>query len=122
MTARVLIVDDMLPSVKMLAAKLSGEYYEILTAHDGPTALEVAETQDPDLILLDVMMPGMEGDVFCRLIKGREESGDIPIILVSTKDEKELQELVEDVGADDYMWKAKVNAHELKKIIYKHSW
>ncbi len=56
MSARILIDDDMLPSVRMLVAKLTAEYYDVITAIDGPSALEVVHEQNPDLILLDVMI------------------------------------------------------------------
>ena len=69
MSARILIVDDKPSSIKMLAAKLSNEYYEVLTAGDGQAALEAAERDAPDLVLLDVMMPGMDGFEVCRPIK-----------------------------------------------------
>ena len=61
MPARILVVDDMVVSVKMLSAKLTGEYYDVLTATDGPSALEIITRDEPDLVLLDVMMPGMDG-------------------------------------------------------------
>jgi CheY-like chemotaxis protein len=61
MPGRVLVVDDVLPNVKRLEAKLSSEYFDVLSARDGPEALRVIEEQPPDLILLDVMMPGLDG-------------------------------------------------------------
>jgi two-component system cell cycle response regulator len=57
MTARVLVVDDVELNVKLLEAKLSSEYFEVIVADNGPVALELAETEMPDIILLDVMMP-----------------------------------------------------------------
>jgi len=61
MTARVLVVDDLVPNVRLLEAKLTAEYYDVVTATDGPTALEIVEKEAPDIVLLDVMMPGMDG-------------------------------------------------------------
>ena len=61
MPARILVVDDLPASVKVLEAKLTSEYYEVLTATDGATALEIVRERDPDLVLLDVLMPGMDG-------------------------------------------------------------
>ncbi|HRD27102.1 MAG TPA: response regulator, partial [Caulobacter sp.] len=66
MSARILVVDDIEANVKLLEAKLAAEYYEVLTASDGPTALAVAAAESPDIILLDVMMPGMDGFAVCR--------------------------------------------------------
>ena len=79
MSARILIVDDLPTSVKVLAAKLTSEYYDVITAHDGPTALETVEREKPDLVLLDVMMPGMDGFEVCRRIKGSPGTAHIPV-------------------------------------------
>jgi len=69
MSGRVLVVDDILPNVKLLEAKLASEYYDVLTATSGKEALEKIATESPDLVLLDVMMPGMDGFEVCRKIK-----------------------------------------------------
>ena len=69
MSARILIVDDTPSSVKMLAAKLTNEYYEVLTADAGKAALKAVEEDAPDLVLLDVMMPGIDGFDVCQQIK-----------------------------------------------------
>ena len=69
MSARILIVDDILPNVKLLEAKLSAEYYEVLTAMNGEEALKKVEGESPDMVLLDVMMPGMDGFEVCTKIK-----------------------------------------------------
>src|SRR3990167_2941783 len=61
MSARILVVDDIEANVKLLEARLTAEYYEVLTASDGPTALALAASEKPDIVLLDVMMPGMDG-------------------------------------------------------------
>src|SRR3982750_1107349 len=61
MSARILVVDDIEANVRLLEAKLSAEYYEVLTASDGPTALAMAAAAKPDIVLLDVMMPGADG-------------------------------------------------------------
>ena len=75
MPGRVLVVDDVLPNVKLLEAKLSSEYFDVLSAYDGPEALKVIEDQSPDLVLLDVMMPGMDGFEVCRRIRGNQHEG-----------------------------------------------
>ena len=61
MTARILVVDDLEPNVKLLEAKFSSEYFDVITATDGPTALEKVVEEAPHIVLLDVMMPGMDG-------------------------------------------------------------
>ena len=73
MSARILVVDDILPNVKLLEAKLSGEYFEVLTALNGPDALEIAENEGPDIVLLDVMMPGMDGFEVCERLKNNQK-------------------------------------------------
>ena len=69
MTARVLVVDDILANVKLLEARLQAEYFEVLTANSGQQALDVLARERVDVILLDVMMPGMDGFETCRHIK-----------------------------------------------------
>ena len=69
MSARVLVVDDVLPNVKLLAAKLTREYFDVITAFNGPEALERIKKEAPDIILLDVMMPGMDGFEVCARIR-----------------------------------------------------
>ena len=69
MSARILVVDDVPANVRLLEAKLSAEYFQVITAFDGPGALESAEGQCPDLILTDIMMPGMDGFELCARLK-----------------------------------------------------
>jgi two-component system cell cycle response regulator len=68
MTARILIVDDIPINTRLMEAKLLAEYYQVYTARDGLDAISIARSWQPDLILLDVMMPGMDGYECCRLI------------------------------------------------------
>ena len=70
-------------SVRVLEAKLTSEYYDVLTATDGQSALEMVHDHDPDLILLDVMMPGMDGVEVCRRIKENPDTTHIPVVMVS---------------------------------------
>ena len=83
MSGRVLVVDDIEANVKLLDAKLSSEYFDVLTAYNGPTALEIAETELPDVILLDVMMPRMDGFEVCRQLKANRRTVDVPVVMVT---------------------------------------
>jgi two-component system cell cycle response regulator len=105
MTARILVVDDVLANVRLLEARLSAEYYEVLTATDGEGALAKAATERPDIILLDVMMPGLDGFAVCRRLKEDPETRHIPVVLVTALDGRDdrLQGL--ESGADDFLTK-----------------
>ena len=83
MSARVLVVDDVDVNVKLLEAKLSSEYFDVLTASNGAAALEIAARELPYIILLDVMMPGMDGFEVCRRIKADPKSAHIPVVMVT---------------------------------------
>ena len=85
MTARILVVDDILPNVKLLEAKLSAEYFQVLSAFDGPSALAAAAKEQPDLILLDVMMPEMDGFEFIEQLRTNPEWRSIPLVVVTAK-------------------------------------
>ncbi len=105
MTARVLIVDDIAANVRLLQAKLEADYYEVLTAADGLGAIEVAISAQPDIILLDVMMPGIDGYEVCRQLKDNPETRHIPIILVTALDGREDRLSGLAAGADDFLTK-----------------
>ena len=105
MTARVLVVDDIPRNVKLLEAKLTAEYFEVLCAESGQRALEVVREQRPDIVLLDVMMPGMDGFEVCRRIKSEPQTMHIPVIMVTALDQ--IHDRVEglEAGADDFLTK-----------------
>ena len=105
MTARVLVVDDVPANVKLLEAKLSAEYYEVITAVNGQQAIEVAEAEMPDIILLDVMMPVMDGFTACRKLKENSRLRHIPVIMITALDQPSdrVQGLLS--GADDFISK-----------------
>ena len=105
MTARILVVDDMEPNVRLLEAKLTLEYYEVLTASDGASAIEIADRERPDLILLDVMMPGMDGFETCRRLKADPVTRHIPVVLVTALDGREDKLKGLEAGADDFVTK-----------------
>ena len=105
MTARILVVDDVEPNVRLLEAKLTLEYYEVLTAGDGATALQIASDERPDIILLDVMMPGMDGFETCRRLKADPVTRHIPVVLVTALDGREDKIKGLEAGADDFVTK-----------------
>ena len=105
MTARILVVDDVEANVRLLEAKLTLEYYEVLTAGDGSSALQVACEERPDIILLDVMMPGMDGFETCRRLKADPVTRHIPVVLVTALDGREDKLKGLDAGADDFVTK-----------------
>ena len=105
MTARILVVDDVEPNVRLLEAKLTLEYYEVLTAMDGATALTIAAAERPDIILLDVMMPGMDGFETCKRLKADPVTRHIPVVLVTALDGREDKIKGLGVGADDFVTK-----------------
>ncbi len=105
MTARVLIVDDIAANVRLLQAKLEADYYEVLTASDGRTAIATAIAEQPDIILLDVMMPEIDGYEVCRQLKQHAETRHIPIILITALDGREDRLSGLEAGADDFLTK-----------------
>ncbi len=105
MSARVLVVDDILPNVKLLEARLNSEYYDVLIATSGQEALEKAENESPDIILLDIMMPGMDGFEVCRRIKDNPKTTHIPVVMVTALTENEDRVRGLEAGADDFLSK-----------------
>ncbi|MBJ7485505.1 PleD family two-component system response regulator [Brevundimonas sp.] len=105
MTARILVVDDVPANVRLLEAKLTIEYYDVVSCHDGQTALKLAAAEKPDIILLDVMMPGMDGFEVCRRLKADAETRHIPVVLVTALDGREDRIKGLDAGADDFLTK-----------------
>lgn len=105
MTARVLVVDDILANVRLLEAKLTSEYFEVCTAMNGADALEAVDSFKPDIILLDVMMPGIDGIEVCRRIKTNRQTQHIPVIMVTALDQVEDRVRGLEAGADDFITK-----------------
>jgi two-component system cell cycle response regulator len=105
MSARILVVDDILPNVKLLEAKLSSEYYDVLTATSGEEALQRVAQDSPDLVLLDVMMPGMDGFEVCRRIKANPAYAHIPVVMVTALTDSTDKVRGLEAGADDFLSK-----------------
>jgi two-component system cell cycle response regulator len=105
MTARVLVVDDILSNVKLLEAKLTAEYFEVASAYNGLEALAKIEEQQPDIVLLDVMMPGMDGFEVCRRIKQNPRTAHLPVVMVTALDQPADRVAGLEAGADDFLTK-----------------
>ncbi len=105
MTARILVVDDIVANVRLLEAKLSAEYFEVVTAMNGVDALEAVQRTKPDIILLDVMMPGIDGIEVCKRIKANAATQHIPVIMVTALDQLEDRVRGLEAGADDFLTK-----------------
>ncbi len=102
---KILVVDDEIYIVHILDFSLGMEGYEVLTALDGEQALEKARAEHPDLIVLDIMMPKLDGYETCKMLKADEATKNIPVILLSAKGRNVDQKVGFEVGADDYITK-----------------
>ena len=105
MTARVLVVDDILPNIKLLEARLTAEYFDVLTATNGLDALSICAEGQCDIVLLDVMMPGMDGFEVCRRLKADPATAHIPVVMVTALDQPADRVRGLEAGADDFLTK-----------------
>ncbi len=102
---KILVVDDEIYIVHILDFSLGMEGYEVVTALDGEQALERVASERPDLIVLDIMMPKLDGYEVCRAVKSNPATKNVPVILLSAKGRNVDQKMGFDVGADDYITK-----------------
>jgi two-component system cell cycle response regulator len=105
MTARILVVDDIPANVKLLEARLLAEYFDVLTAGDGYQALAICERNQVDLVLLDIMMPGMDGFEVCERLKANPKTSHIPVVMVTALDQSADRVRGLKAGADDFLTK-----------------
>jgi len=105
MSTRILVVDDLLPNVRLLEAKLEHEYYDVTTAQNGKEALESVIQYPPDIILLDVMMPEMDGFETCRRLKSNPKTANIPVVMVTALSDVDDRVQGLNAGADDFLTK-----------------
>ena len=105
MSARLLVVDDILANRRLMQAKLEAKYYSVLLAENGPTALKIAAEENPDIILLDVMMPGMDGYEVCRRLKADPQTAHIPVVMLTALNETADRVRGLESGADDFLTK-----------------
>jgi len=112
---KILIIDDEPDIIEFCQMALEANGYEVLSALSGESGLEIIASTPPDLILLDIMMPGMDGFEVCKRLKGSDDTKDIPVFMVSAKAlELDLQRGHE-VGCDDYV----VKPFEMKALLEK---
>ena len=105
MSARVLVVDDVPANVRLLEARLSAEYFDVMTASNGAQALEICARAECDIILLDVMMPDMDGFEVCRRLKSNPATHFIPVVMVTALDSPADRVRGLEAGADDFLTK-----------------
>jgi two-component system, cell cycle response regulator len=105
MTARVLVVDDLATNIKLLEARLAAEYFEVVTATNGPQAIEICAQGQCDIVLLDVLMPGMDGLEVCRRLKSNPRTAHIPVVIITALDQSSDRIAGLEAGADDFITK-----------------
>ena len=116
MSARVLVVDDNAPNRRLLAARLNAEYFDVLTASNGPEAIGICEKTQCDIVLLDVMMPDMDGFEVCRRLRSLDVTAHLPIVMVTALDQP--SDLVRglEAGADDFLTKPIDEVHLIARV------
>ncbi|GAA0608129.1 response regulator YycF [Virgibacillus siamensis] len=113
MTQKILVVDDEQPIADILKFNLEKEGYQVVIANDGDEAIELAGAEDPDLVLLDIMLPGKDGNEVCREIRKTQS---MPIIMLTAKDAEIDKVLGLELGADDYVTKPFSNREIIARV------
>lgn len=111
--SKILVIDDEQPIADILKFNLEKEGYEVVVANDGDTAIELAEEERPDLVLLDIMLPGKDGNEVCREIRKTQT---MPIIMLTAKDSEIDKVLGLELGADDYVTKPFSNRELIARV------
>ncbi|QNU16581.1 response regulator [Thermomonas sp. XSG] len=113
---RILVVDDSPTIVALLKRMLVQNHFEVLVAYDGESALEIARRERPDLIFLDIVLPGIDGFSALRKLRRDEATRDVPIIMISGNAQATEQFYVQRIGADDFMKKPFSRAEVFSRI------
>ena len=119
MSKRIMIVDDEPDLITLVQVRLAASGYEVIAAHDGGEGLEKAQKEKPDLILLDVMMPGIDGFEVLRKLKNSPQTISIPVIMLTAKGDRQSLSKAKDLGATDYITKP-FNSEALLDLIKRY--
>ena len=102
---KILVVEDEADLVKAIELRLTKEGFDVITALDGGDALKKARTENPDLLILDLMLPKIDGYKVCRLLKFDQKHKDVPVIMLTARVEERDRNLGMEMGADEYITK-----------------
>jgi DNA-binding response OmpR family regulator len=116
LSAKVLIVDDEIDSLKLIGLLLESKGYQIVAAQNGERAIEKALQEPPDLVILDVMMPGMSGYEVCRRLRTNPQTATIPILMFTAKTQVMDKVIGFEAGADEYLTKPIQPAELLDRV------
>ena len=114
--ARIMVVDDEVGALTLIGIMLERGGFEVIKAEDAYSALNTLETVTPDLLILDVMMPGMDGIELCGHLRSREDTENVPIVILSARGDPESVAAGIDAGANDYLQKPILHHDLLAKV------
>lgn len=117
---KVLVVDDYVGMRRMMKEFLEIEEFQVQTASDGLEALNVVKGWHPDLIIMDINMPHLNGIEVCKVLKGSATTRQIPIVLISTMDEDQIDEKIREAGADRFLSKP-FGFHDILELAHSYS-
>lgn len=115
---KILFVEDEVDLIAMLQVRIEASGYEFLSADDGETGLEVALAEKPDLILLDLIMPKMNGYELCYSLKNNDEMKNIPIIIITASGAKKLEQKCIELGVEEIMHKPFDSSYLIERIAF----
>ena len=116
MSKKILVVDDDVSFVRLVERILQGAGYEVLIATNGLSALKTVRDDKPDLVLLDIMLPGVDGFEICRRLRDTPDTAQVPVLIVSSKSRESDKSEAFDVGANDFCGKP-VKSEELLRLV-----